>query len=54
MEFCARKTKEALIVWIRAWFEKMDGTVTRSSAFPAARTVLFVPHCVFRRWEKTA
>lgn len=22
MEFCARKTKEALIVWIRAWFEK--------------------------------
>ena len=22
MEFCGRKTKEALIVWIRAWFEK--------------------------------
>ena len=22
MEFCAKKTKEALIVWIRAWFEK--------------------------------
>ena len=22
MEFCAQKTKEALIVWIRAWFEK--------------------------------
>ena len=22
MDFCARKTKEALIVWIRAWFEK--------------------------------
>ena len=22
MEFCARKTKEALIVWIRAWFKK--------------------------------
>ena len=22
MEFCARNTKEALIVWIRAWFEK--------------------------------
>ena len=22
MGFCARKTKEALIVWIRAWFEK--------------------------------
>ena len=22
MEFCARQTKEALIVWIRAWFEK--------------------------------
>ena len=22
MEFCARKTKEALIVWIRAWFGK--------------------------------
>ena len=22
MEFCVRKTKEALIVWIRAWFEK--------------------------------
>ena len=22
MEFCARKTKEALIVWISAWFEK--------------------------------
>ena len=22
MEFCSRKTKEALIVWIRAWFEK--------------------------------
>ena len=22
MEFCARKTKEALIVWIRAWFDK--------------------------------
>ena len=22
MEFCARKTKEALIVWIRPWFEK--------------------------------
>ena len=22
MEFCARKTKEALIAWIRAWFEK--------------------------------
>ena len=22
MEFCARKTKEALIVWIRAWFVK--------------------------------
>ena len=22
MKFCARKTKEALIVWIRAWFEK--------------------------------
>ena len=22
MEFCAQKTKEALIVWIRAWFDK--------------------------------
>ena len=22
MEFCAKKTKDALIVWIRAWFEK--------------------------------
>ena len=22
MEFCSKKTKEALIVWIRAWFEK--------------------------------
>ena len=22
MEFCAKKTREALIVWIRAWFEK--------------------------------